>query len=298
MTSLIGLLVFAAPQASRPPLIHFCQINLSPSLVMAMGRFPLQCLTGDNAKESEYERHARVTTWAAKMNFPKAASAATLLNASPETRADNVGALWSHIRGASAGWSTALVRRGVGYADGIAGCPPGRRHAHVMRFRRKVYVRVSVLSLPPPTVTMPSTTDSLSTFDRVPSRPSKAKRRQHENSTHHHDDWHRAPVGVTRIECICPGVALWSGQPIEGDRKAQRQQEQSCQPGIENAVRKNALHRDLYVELEPSTEDLASLLGAVTDQTTYAWRRSPAQVVSQVLNCRPMDGTSPLCGMC
>ena len=93
MTSLIGLLVFAAPQASRPPLIHFCQINLSPSLVMAMGRFPLQCLTGDNAKESEYERHARVTTWAAKMNFPKAASAATLLNASPETRADNVGAL-------------------------------------------------------------------------------------------------------------------------------------------------------------------------------------------------------------
>ena len=84
----------------------------------------------------------------------------------------------------------------------------------------------------------------------------------------------------------------------KGDRKAQRQQEQSCQPGIENAVRKNALHRDLYVELEPSTEDLASLLGAVTDQTTYAWRGSLAQVVSQVLNCRPMDGTSPLCGMC
>ena len=38
-----------------------------------------------------------------------------------------------------------------------------------------------------------------------------------------------------------------------GNRKAQRQQEQSCQPGIENAVRKNALHRDSTSSWQLST---------------------------------------------
>lgn len=56
--------------------------------------------------------------------------------------------------------------------------------------------------------------------------------------------------------------------------------DESCLPGIENAVQRNRTYRQLHTLLVPERQALRSLLNAVTDQTSYAALLTKAESVA------------------